>query len=66
MIGMKKKALEIKKDDVIMLAGKEWQVLEVETSDVGKQGTKKVRLVIQSGAEKMTVIRPADYPLDVK
>jgi len=63
---MKKKASEIKKDDVITIAGKEWHVLEVEVSDIGKQGTKKVRLVAESSGEKITIIRPADYPFEVK
>ena len=63
---MKKKAVEIKKGDNLTVAGEELVVEEVEISDIGKQGTKKVRLVAKKkNGEKIVIIRPEDYPLDV-
>ena len=63
---MKKKASEIKKGDIMLLAGKQWSVIEAEISDIGKQGTRKVRLVAESAGEKVTIIRPEDYPIELK
>lgn len=64
---MKKKAIEIKKKDVLIIAGEELEVEEVESSDVSKQGTKKVRIVAKKkNGEKVVVIRPADYPVETK
>ena len=63
---VKKKAQELKKGDKIKMAGKEAVVEEIEVSDIGKQGSKKVRIVADADGEKIIVIRPADYPLDVK
>ncbi|MEK6850867.1 MAG: hypothetical protein AABX85_04800 [Nanoarchaeota archaeon] len=63
---MKKKAKQIKKGDVISLVGKKWTIESIETSDIGKQGTKKCRLELKNeNGEKMVIIRPEDYPLDV-
>ena len=62
---MRKKAKELVKGDKVTLAGKKFTVEEVELSDIGKQGTKKVRLVLKSDSgEKMVVIRPEDYPFE--
>lgn len=63
----KKKAIEIKKGEVIAVAGEELSVEEVEVSDIGKQGTKKVRIVgKKKNGEKVVIIRPEDYPIEVK
>jgi translation elongation factor P/translation initiation factor 5A len=63
----KKKAIEIKKSDVIVIAGEELSVEEIEVSDIGKQGTKKVRLVgKKKNGEKVIIIRPEDYPIETK
>ena len=63
---MKKKAKELKKGDKITLAGKKFIVEEIEISDIGKQGTKKVRLIAKSDSgEKITIIRPEDYPFEL-
>lgn len=63
---MKKKASEIKKGDKIKIAGKTAVVEEVETSDIGKQGSKKCRLVAKDEkGERMTLIRPEDYPIEL-
>lgn len=63
---MKKQAKEIKKGDKIKIAGKEAVIEEVEISNIGKQGTKKVRFIAKTlEGEKITLIRPEDYPIDV-
>jgi translation elongation factor P/translation initiation factor 5A len=62
---MKKPAGQLKKGDKIILAGKECIIEELEISDIGKQGTRKVRIVALSPSqEKLTIIRPEDYPID--
>ena len=62
---MKKTAKEIKKGDKIKIARATFLVEEVETSDVGKQGTKKCRIVAKSEkGEKIVVIRPENYPFE--
>lgn len=62
---MKKKAKELKKGDKIKIAGKPFTVEEIETSDIGKQGTKKCRIVASSpSGEKVVIIRPEDYPFE--
>lgn len=64
---MKKKAGEVKKGDRLKVAGKTLTVEEVELSDIGKQGTKKCRLVARSeNGENIVLIRPEDYPLEVE
>ncbi|OIO80968.1 hypothetical protein AUJ84_02000 [Candidatus Pacearchaeota archaeon CG1_02_32_132] len=60
---MKKKAEEIKKGDKIIIGGEELIVQNVESSDIGKQGTKKCRIEARKGdGEIVIIIRPADYP----
>lgn len=64
---MKKTAKEIRKGDKLVLGGEELEVEEVEISDIGKQGTKKVRIVAKKNSgEKVVIIRPEDYPLETK
>ena len=63
---MKQLAKDIKKGDKILLAGNEGIVEEVEISDLGKQGTKKVRLIVSTKDGKITVIRPDNYPIEKK
>ena len=64
---MKKKASEVKKGDAIQLGGEEFIVEETEESEVAKQGTKKVRIVAKKKDDtKITIIRPSDYPVDIK
>ncbi len=63
---MKKKASEIKVGDTLVLGGEKLKVIAVEVSDISKQGTKKCRIEAQRvSQEKIVVIRPADYPLEV-
>jgi translation elongation factor P/translation initiation factor 5A len=64
---MRKKASELKKDELIIVGDKSCKVLNIEVSDIGKQGTKKVRLeVLTENGEKIILLRPQDYPFDVK
>lgn len=63
---MKKKANELKNGDTITIGGSKAIIEEVEISDIGKQGKKKVRLVAKtSSGEKVIIIRPEDYPFEV-
>ena len=62
----KKKAVEIKKGDAILIGGESLTVEEIEVSDIGKQGTKKVRIVARKKTgESIIIIRPEEYPLEV-
>ena len=62
---MKKPAKEIKKGDKIKISGVSFVVENVEISDVGKQGTKKVRIEAKSeSGEKIIIIRPEEYPFE--
>jgi translation elongation factor P/translation initiation factor 5A len=62
---MKKPAGQLKKGDKIILAGQEYLIEELEISDIGKHGMRKVRIVALSlSKEKMIIIRPEDYPFD--
>jgi translation elongation factor P/translation initiation factor 5A len=61
---MKKKASELEKGEQIKILDKVWKVVAIETSDIGKQGSKKVRLELSSNGEKMAIIRPSEYPFE--
>lgn len=64
---MKKKASELKKAERVKIAGKAGIIEEIEISDIGKQGTKKVRLVVKiDDGEKVTLIRPENYPFETE
>jgi len=64
-IYMRKKAKDLKKGEKIIIAGKKFLIEEIEISDIGKQGTKKVRIVAKSDSgEKIVIIRPEDYPFE--
>lgn len=63
---MKKKAREVKKGEHVLIGGEPLEITEIELSDLGKQGTKKVRIVAKKkSGESVVIIRPDDYPLDV-
>ncbi|MBU0760099.1 MAG: hypothetical protein KJ600_05590 [Nanoarchaeota archaeon] len=63
---MKKEAKKLKKGDKIKLAGRTFTVNETELSEIGKQGTKKCRIIAESeSGEKIVIIRPEDYPIEV-
>jgi len=62
---MKKLARELKKGDKIILANQEYTIEELEISDIGKHGMRKVRIVALSPSqERMILIRPEDYPFE--
>ncbi|MEK6889302.1 MAG: hypothetical protein AABW80_04315 [Nanoarchaeota archaeon] len=64
---MKKKAQDIKVGDIVIIGGEKMKVAGVEISDIGKQGTKKVRIETKKGnGEKIAIIRPADYPIETE
>lgn len=62
---MKKPASELKKGERINIASQEYIIEEMEISDLGKHGKRKVRIVAKnSKEEKMVLIRPEDYPFE--
>ncbi len=62
-----KKAKELKKKDKFLVGGEELEVDELEMSEIGKQGTRKIRIVAKKkNGEKIVIIRPEDYPIDSK
>lgn len=62
---MKKLAKDLKKDDKIKIAEKFFNVIELEISDIGKHGKRKVRMVLGSDLkERLIIIRPEDYPFE--
>ena len=64
---VRKRASEVKKGDIMIIAGEELEVEEVEISDIGKQGTKKVRIVAKKkSGERVTMVRPDEYPIETK
>jgi translation elongation factor P/translation initiation factor 5A len=63
---MKKQAKDIKKGDKITLGGKECIVETFEISDIGKHGKRKCKIEANTPeGEKVVIIRPEDYPVDV-
>lgn len=64
---VKKKASEMNKGDALVIGEEELKVEEVEISDIGKQGTKKVRIVVKKkSGERVVMVRPEDYLIEVK
>ena len=64
---MKKQAKDIKKEEKIIIAGKIFIVQNVEVSDIGKQGRRKVRFELKTTeGEKTIIIRPDDYLFEIK
>ncbi|MAH06994.1 hypothetical protein CMI38_01955 [Candidatus Pacearchaeota archaeon] len=68
---MKKKAIEIKEGDRVNIAGKLFNIKEIEVSDTitkgksGANGKRKVRLVaVDKDNQKIIIIRPEDYPIE--
>jgi len=62
---MKKQAQELKKEDKILIAGKKVIIKNIELSDIGKHGKRKVRIEAKTEqAEKIVIIRPEDYPFE--
>ena len=64
---MKIKAKDLKVGNTVVILGNSWKVKEFEESDIGKQGSKKIRLVLKNAKdEEQILIRPQDYPFEVK
>lgn len=64
---MKKKAEQLKKGEQLSIGADILKVDSIELSDVGKQGVKKCRIVALNGkGEKIVLVRPSNYPFDVK
>ena len=58
-----KKAKDLKKGDFVLIGGEKLKVDSIEISDIGKQGTKKVRIAaLKNNGERVIIIRPSDYP----
>lgn len=64
---MKKKAEELKKGDNFVIGSEIFSVSSIELSDVGKQGIKKCRIVaLKTNGEKVIIVRPSNYPFEIK
>ncbi len=64
---MKKKAKDLAKGETFLIAGEEVTVETIEVSNIGKQGTAKCRIVAKrKNSETVTLIRPAEYPIETK
>jgi len=63
---MKKEAKDLTEGDEILVFGKKGKIEKIEISDIGKQGKKKVRIELKIGEEKTVLIRPEDYPFEIK
>jgi len=64
---VKKKAEELKKGDKFAIGPEVFSVESIELSDVGKQGVKKCRIVaLKANNEKAIIVRPSNYPFEVK
>tara|TARA_Y100000310_G_C20527722_1_gene736899 strand:- start:332 stop:526 length:195 start_codon:yes stop_codon:yes gene_type:complete len=62
---MKKLAKDLQKGDQVKIADNISEIQDIEISDIGKHGKRKVRLVaLTSSGEKIVVIRPEDYPFE--
>lgn len=62
---MKKQAKDLKSEDRIKVADQSCTIKEIEISDIGKHGKRKVRIeAITSSGEKIVIIRPEDYPFE--
>ena len=63
---MKKNAEELKIGDKILIAGEILIIENIEISDIGKQGTKKCRIVAKKkDGENIILIRPSNYPFQI-
>ncbi|MBI2448949.1 hypothetical protein HYV49_01495 [Candidatus Pacearchaeota archaeon] len=64
---MKKLARDLKKGDRINLAGEVCVIENIEISDIGKHGKRKVRIEARKqNKELVVIIRPEDYPFEVE
>ena len=62
---MEKQAKDLTKGEKIIIAGQECLIEDIEISDIGKHGKRKVRIsATTSSGEKIVIIRPEDYPFE--
>lgn len=62
---MKKLAKELKIEDKIVIADQTCTVQDIEVSEIGKHGKRKVRIeAITEQGQRIVIIRPEDYPFD--
>ena len=61
----KKLAKDLKKGDKLNVFGKAGIVEEIELSEIGKHGKRKVRIVLNVAGEKSVLVRPEDYPFEI-
>lgn len=61
-----KKAMDLKKGNKIKVGGEILLIEDIEISEVGKHGTRKVRIQTKkNNGEKIILIRPSDYPIKI-
>ena len=64
---MRKKAEELKKGDTIIIGNEELLIDSIEISDISKQGIKKCRIESKRvNGERIVLVRPVDYPFNIK
>jgi len=61
---MKKLAKNLEIGDKITIADKTFEVKNIEISDIGKHGKRKVRIEAIEDQNKIIIIRPEDYPFE--
>ncbi|MFH1290732.1 MAG: hypothetical protein ABIH92_04970 [Nanoarchaeota archaeon] len=63
---MKKKAKDLIKGDKIKIGDDLLVIESIELSEIGKQGVQKCRIEVRKeNGEKISMIRPADYPFNI-
>jgi len=63
---MKKQAKELQKGEKVVIADQVCVILDLEISDIGKHGKRKVRVEAETQqGEKIVIIRPEDYPFSL-
>ena len=63
---MKKQAKELVKGDQIIIADQVCRVEDIEISDIGKHGKRKVRIeAVTEQGQRIVIIRPEDYLFSV-
>lgn len=62
---MKKLAKDLQKGDKILIAGQECTVEDIEISEIGKHGKRKVRIeAVTQKQERIVIIRLEDFPFE--
>jgi len=62
---MRKPAKDIQAGEKVVIAGQSCIVEDVEISDIGKHGKRKVRIeAVTEKGERIVIIRPEDFPFE--